>query len=186
VNYTATYTFDFRDYRSMERGLSTRLRFGWLWKYLFFGWVFALAWFYFYDNHIYGLITKHSNTNSQLIALSALSAGCVVILLATLLRAFEQFSFKRSLAGKQFIYAIKPQWIKWSCGDLSGTTEWHTVKTVVKRPESLVLLIDRNEVIVLPARAFASALEFEAATEFAATRVSELRATSAGPGDSNG
>lgn len=82
-------------------------------------------------------------------------------------RVVYRLVFRRySQAGKRIDAEIKDDGIAWRGESVSGQIAWGAVKTITELADACVIWLGKVEGMTLPARAFTSRAEYEAAVQF--------------------
>ncbi len=172
---TARYVFSYEDYMTLLEAIRLRGRFG-FWPFRIF--IVAIALFIWLFPYVHARVTGQPVPSLLAFDWEAATGFLVwaglLLMLEVLLRApfLYRRAFRRySAAGQTLTYRLDETGVSWTRDGMRGEFDWHVFKRLTVTADAAVLLIGRNEGMVLPARAFASAQEFEAAVGFIRVKV---------------
>ncbi len=159
--FTARYVFSLEDYKSLRNAVGRHGRFlPWPVNRRMIGLFILLC--------IPVLIEAAGGKPGQ----AAVDAIPLVILFSATVLVFRSSPFQRmlfrqcSIAGQSMTYEIGENGASWMGAHMRGKSGWPAIERLTVTLDAAVLLTNRNEGMVLPARAFASGQEFEAAVSF--------------------
>ncbi len=179
--FTARYVFSLEDYKTLTSAVKSQSRFG-LWPVRAIALaVMLLMWGVPYlQASLAGdpkRVALWPGLASDVLPIVLMYAVWEALMFRTSLVA--RLSFKQcSLAEKEVTYRLGETGVSFTTDSLRGEYDWPAVKSVIARPAAAVLLIGKRQGIVLPARAFASQEEFEAAANFARAKVAAEKSAS--------
>jgi hypothetical protein len=162
MHFTARYVYGYDDYKMVLEAARPLKRYG-FWPFRLGVLAILLA----FDG-LDWLVSAGSDTALDLGARALMLLPFVLFYAVWEIGVFHsRYAYKKSkLAGKELTYEIGESGISWQRGGASGVEDWSVCETIATFPGGATLLAAKKQWVVLPARAFASQREFEAATAF--------------------
>ena len=181
ASFTGHYTFTRDDYLAMvrtldqpQRGVRTILVTAWISFFVLIMGLMSKNWLQFVQA-MKDLVTFNE---VPFFVYGVLLAGFVLIALMpnlTLLRAMRLYG-GLSIADQHIDIVIDEAGLTTSVPGRHSNLEWSVFRRVVGTPKHLFLVLSRREGVVVPQRAFANAMEFEAFKALAQRKVPAVQA----------
>jgi hypothetical protein len=171
MQFTARYVFSVEDYATLLDAVRSQRPYArWMIRLMFIALIFAL----------WAIPSFSANEPDHWKSVWEFAAGLIplaIIYIAwelLLVRSFlsSRLSFKQcSLAGQTLSYELGEKGVTWTREHMRGEFAWPAVGALAVKQAAVVLLFGKRQGIVLPAHAFASQAEFEAAANFVRAKV---------------
>ncbi len=166
------YDLSFEDYFAVITAKRTRNWFqGWL-RYLVRGVILAVFGM-IVSGAIAELMTATWTTITQFVIASVLIAMALVFTIDWFFDRFvlRWFYKRRGRAGRRVELNFADDEVTWSAPGASGRMDWQVFIRAVQLPNALVVFFDPVQAFVVPARAFNTQREFEAACGYIKDRI---------------